>query len=185
MPSISINLVMVLQDSVNSLTVVASLAFLFVALAAVSTQAYEIRRGAPATSEVLTTKVLPQAQFTMPFSGKIARPRGKQEILHTVRKRSSSYTAVLAGGLSDQEYLTDITIGGQEFKVEVDTGSSNMWLAESSSKCTNLTGYPEPQSTCALGTLYDPKLSTTYTPDPNKNFKMLYGDGAHLTGTVA
>lgn len=121
--SVFINLVRVLQDSANSLIVMAPLAFLFVALAAVSTQAYAIHEESPATSEALTTEILPQAQFTMSFSGRIARSKGKQEALRTMRKRSSSYTTVLAGGLSDQEYLTDITIGGQEFKVEVDTGS--------------------------------------------------------------
>ena len=101
----------------------APLALLVAALAAISTQAHEIRKRAPAASEALTTEVLPQAPFTMPFSGKIARSKGKQDALRPVRKRSSSYTSVLAGGISDQEYLTDITIGGQDFKVEVDTGS--------------------------------------------------------------
>ncbi|KAF7971953.1 hypothetical protein HWV62_19417 [Athelia sp. TMB] len=169
----------------NSLIVMAPLSLLVTALAAISTQAYEIRERAPITSDALTTEVLPQAQFTMPFSGRIARSKSKQEALRSARNRSSSYTTVLAGGLSDQEYLTDISIGGQDFKVLVDTGSSNTWLAEKDFKCTNLTGYLEPQSTCAFGPLYDPKSSTTYTPDPNQNFKISYGDGAHLTGTVA
>ncbi|KAF7977109.1 hypothetical protein HWV62_4709 [Athelia sp. TMB] len=163
----------------------APLALLVAALAAVSTQAYEIRKRAPVTSGALTTEVLPQAQFSLPLSGKTTRSKGKQDALLTLRKRSSSYTAVLAGGDEDQEYLTDITIGGQDFKVIVDTGSSDTWLAEKGFKCFNLTSYPEPQSTCAFGPLYNPKSSKTYTLDPNKNFNISYGDGEFLTGTVA
>lgn len=48
-----------------------------------------------------------------------------------------------------------------------------------------MTGYPEPQSTCAFGTLYDSTKSKTYAVDPNKNFNISYASGEHLTGTVA
>lgn len=101
----------------------APLAFLAAALAAVSTQAYEIRRSALATRGLLATEVLPQAQYSLPLSGKTTRPKAKQDALQNLHKRSSNYTAVIAGGQEDQVYLTDITIGGQDFKVIVDTGS--------------------------------------------------------------
>lgn len=99
------------------------LALLVAALAAVSIQAYEIRKVAPTTRELLATEVLPQAQYFLPLSGKTTRSKAKQDALQALRKRSSNYTAVVAGGAKDQEYLTDITIGGQQFKVIVDTGS--------------------------------------------------------------
>lgn len=48
-----------------------------------------------------------------------------------------------------------------------------------------MTSYPESQSTCAFGPLYQPAKSKTYTVDPNLNFNISYGDGEFLTGTVA
>ncbi|KAF7971938.1 hypothetical protein HWV62_19387 [Athelia sp. TMB] len=162
----------------------APLTFLVLALAAVSAQSYEIRRTAPATSGALATEVLPRAQYLLPLTGKAPRSKAKKAALSALTK-TSSYTAVLAGSYYDQEYLTDITIGGQAFKVIVDTGSSDTWLAEKGFKCFNLTSYPEPQSTCAFGSLYDPSKSKTYALDPNRNFNISYGDGEFLTGTVA
>ncbi|KZP11138.1 acid protease [Athelia psychrophila] len=164
----------------------APLALFVAALAVASTQAYEIRKVAPATSGLLATEVLPQAQYSLPLTGKTTRSKAKQAALQTLRRRSSNYTtAILAGSGKDQEYLTDITVGGQKFKVIVDTGSSDTWLAEKGFKCYNLTSYPESQSTCAFGPLYDPKSSKTYTLAPNKNFNISYGDGEFLTGTAA
>ncbi|KZP26584.1 acid protease [Athelia psychrophila] len=159
---------------------------LFVAaLAVVSIQAYEIRKVAPATSGLLATEVLAQAQYYLPLTGKTTRPQAKQAALQTLRRRPSSYTDVLAGAGGDAEYLTDITVGGQKFKVVVDTASSDTWLAEKGFKCYNLTSFPEPRSACAFGPLYNPKSSKTYTRDPHKNFNITYGDGEFLTGTAA
>lgn len=43
----------------------------------------------------------------------------------------------------------------------------------------------EPVSECAFGTAgFDTTKSSTYTPDPNKNFNISYGDGEFLTGVV-
>ncbi|KZP04844.1 acid protease [Athelia psychrophila] len=161
------------------------LAFLVAALTAVSAHAYEIRKIAPRTSSALATEVLPSAQYSLPLTGKAPRSKAKKAALSALRKNATSFTAVLAGGDYDEEYMTDITVGGQAFKVIVDTGSSDTWLAEKAFKCHNLTGYPVPQSTCAFGPLYNPKKSKTYAVDPNRNFNISYGGGEFLTGTVA
>lgn len=102
----------------------APLAFLVAALGAtISVQAYEIRKVLATTSGALATEVLPSAQYSVPLSQKVPRPRAKKAALRALRQRAANFTDVLAGSSSDQEYLTDITIGGQVFKVIVDTGS--------------------------------------------------------------
>lgn len=102
----------------------ASLVLLVAALAAASsTQAYEIRRAAPVTSASLATEVLPNAQYSLPFTGKAPRSRAKKAALSALSRKAGNYTSTVAGAEDVQEYLTDITIGGQDFKVVIDTGS--------------------------------------------------------------
>lgn len=99
---------------------------LFVAALAVSVNAYDVRRSAPASRGILETEVLPAAQFSVPFSGKAPRSQYKKSLLKAVggqASESTGDTGVLAGSKLDQEYLIDIIIGGQKFKVSVDTGS--------------------------------------------------------------
>lgn len=58
-------------------------------------------------------------------------------------------------------------------------------MVEKGFSCSNLTGYPEPPSTCAFGSSgYEPKKSKTYLPYPDHNFNIGYEDGEFLTGTV-
>ncbi|KAJ7124372.1 acid protease [Mycena epipterygia] len=86
----------------------------------------------------------------------------------------------------DYEYLANITIGGQGFSVIVDTGSSDTWLAEKGFACFNLTGHPEPVSTCAFGTQgFDIHQSKSFQPYPNTSFSISYGDGEYLSGAAA
>jgi hypothetical protein len=103
----------------------APFALVIFALAA-SINAYDIRRTTAASSGTIKTEVIPTAEFYVPLTGKVARSAYKKHFLNTLRNqvsKSFNYTAVLAGSMTDKEYLTDITIGGQEFKVIVDTGS--------------------------------------------------------------
>lgn len=105
----------------------ALLAF-FLAVLALSVHAYDVRRLALTTRGPLETEILPAAQFSLPLTGKVSRPSYKK-FLNARRKRSHiarspSHTAILARTeLASEEYVTDITIGGQSFKVIVDTGS--------------------------------------------------------------
>jgi hypothetical protein len=155
-------------------------------LASASAQDYHIERIYPANSgaRILTTEVLPSAQYSIPLTSKVARPAYKQAYTNALRGGRTVKTAVLAGSGGDSEYLTDITVGGQKFKVIVDTGSSDTWLAAKGFKCYNLTSYPEPPAECAFGPTFDPKKSKTFVPIKNENFNISYGDGEFLTGSV-
>lgn len=101
------------------------LSLVVLALAA-SVHAYEIRRITPVSSGTLKTEAIPPAEFYVPLTGKVARPAFKSQFLSALRHQgsgSSSHTTILAGAAGDSEYVSDITIGGQQFKVIVDTGS--------------------------------------------------------------
>jgi hypothetical protein len=95
-------------------------------LAATANAAYNVQRASLPTTEAvnvqgaLTPEVIPTAEFSLSLSGKVPRSTAKRNALHAV---TQARTASLFGVANDQEYLTDITIGGQTFKVIVDTGS--------------------------------------------------------------
>lgn len=91
-----------------------------------STHAYDIHRIAAASSGTVQTDVIPKAKFYVPLTGKTPKHAYKKQLLNALRdqgSKPSNYTAVVAGSNQDGEYLTDITIGGQKFKIIVDTGS--------------------------------------------------------------
>ncbi|KAJ6616971.1 acid protease [Mycena sp. CBHHK59/15] len=98
---------------------------------------------------------------------------------------SNNNTAILAGSDLDEEYLTNITVGGQTFTAIVDTGSSDTWLVKKGFKCFNLTGFPESTETCGFGSDgFDTAASKTFKKYPNVSFNISYGDGEFLSGPV-
>jgi len=97
---------------------------LLLAALALSVHAYDIRRVKPATIGVVETETIPAAQYSVSFTEKVARSAYKKDLFNALSGSNAlNYSAVLDGSNSDNEYLTDITIGGQNFKVIVDTGS--------------------------------------------------------------
>ena len=77
-------------------------------------------------------------------------------------------------------------MGGQEFEVVVDTGSSDPWFAVSTFACVDPRADElQTQDACNFGTPYDSSRSTTHTPIPNENFNITYADGEILTGDMA
>lgn len=91
-----------------------------------SIHAYDIRRIAAESSGTVQTDVIPKSKFHVPLTGKVPKPAYKKQLLNALRNQGSNslnYNAVIAGTDHDDEYVTDITIGGQEFKIIVDTGS--------------------------------------------------------------
>ncbi|KAJ7708902.1 acid protease [Mycena rosella] len=107
-------------------------------------------------------------------------------MLSSLRSHASlNNTAVLAGADLDQEYLSNITVGGQTFTAIVDTGSSDTWLVKKGFKCFNLTGTPESTETCGFGSDgFDTATSKTFKTLPNVSFNISYGDGEFLSGPV-
>lgn len=151
---------------------------------------------------------LPIAPFASTLTQKVPRSQHKAEALRQLQKRANrAKIATVAGSDGDEEYLTDITIGGQKFQAIIDTGrrvaisnarvfsgssqgltitcSSDTWLAKKGFKCFDLDSDPVSPSECAFGTSgFDTTKSKTFSPLPNTNFNISYGDGEFLTGDV-
>ncbi|KAJ7483965.1 acid protease [Mycena galericulata] len=139
----------------------------------------------------LDGRLLPPALFEAPLIARVPRRASKVHALNALRSFSSDnsggeYTTPLMGADYDFEYLVPIMIGGQNFSVIVDTGSSDTWLPKTGFACFNLTGHPEPATTCAFGSPgFDPARSKSFVPFPNTEFKIMYGDGEYLSGVAA
>ncbi|KAJ7619810.1 acid protease [Mycena polygramma] len=104
----------------------------------------------------------------------------------TYRGGAGTHIAPLTGANYCFEYLVNITVGGQTFPVIVDTGSSDTWLVQKGFACYNLTGHPEPATTCAFGSLgFDAGLSKSFQAYPDTKFSITYGDGEYLSGAAA
>lgn len=75
-------------------------------------------------------------------------------------------------------YTTPITIGGKEFTVVLDTGSSDTWVVGENFTCQR--GTPPSRRACRFGDTYT--NSPTFTPIDNQNFEISYSDGEYLNG---
>ncbi|KAJ7865336.1 acid protease [Mycena olivaceomarginata] len=149
---------------------------------------------APRAKEAAT---LPPAEFSVPFTAKTPRRSSKKGALAALRgkptKKIPGKKAPGAGGSTvavdgsdfDDEYLTNVTIGGQHFSLIIDTGSSDTWVAQKGFNCFDLDGNPVSADTCAFGTPgLDTAASKTFQPFPNVSFNITYGDGEFLSGPV-
>ncbi|KJX97658.1 hypothetical protein TI39_contig475g00016 [Zymoseptoria brevis] len=82
-------------------------------------------------------------------------------------------------------HLADVTVGGQEFAVVIDTGSADPWLAPTDFRCFDVeSGTQVEEATCEFGPLYNRSRSTTYRPITNQNFNISYADGEYLYGSL-
>jgi hypothetical protein len=95
-----------------------------VASASAHWSAERFSRAGAAVDIAAAEAALGPAEHVVPFIGKVARSQAKRSLRTTLRQRASgkNYTAILAGADFDEEYLADLTAGGQTFKVIVDTG---------------------------------------------------------------
>lgn len=73
---------------------------------------------------------------------------------------------VVLKDFQNAQFYGPITIGGQDFNVIFDTGSSNLWVPAKSCGLTN----------CWLHPRYDSAKSATYKPD-GRQYKVVYGSG--------
>ncbi|KAJ7493834.1 acid protease [Mycena latifolia] len=151
---------------------------------------YNIVRHASLAPRSKEAAALPPADFAVPFTAKTPRRKSKKAALAALRGQNragsgTSDTVGVEGTFGDEEYLTNITIGGQHFSVIVDTGSSDTWVAQKGFNCFDLDLNPVPETTCGFGTAgFNTKASKTFQPFPNVSFNITYGDGEFLSGPV-
>ena len=81
--------------------------------------------------------------------------------------------------------MTTIRLGGKEFVLVIDTGSSDTWVASTNFQCEHrLTRMRIPLSRCNIGALYE-ESSPSLIPLPGRNFSVAYTDGEFLSGMLA
>ncbi|KAF7299164.1 Acid protease [Mycena indigotica] len=119
------------------------------------------------------------SSFSAPISGRASRRRDKANAL------GSNGITSLAGANTDSEYLVNVTVGGQNFRLLVDTGSADLYIPNINFTCVNATGNTVPQSTCALGSAgFDPTASKTFQLLDNVSFNNTYGTGEFVAGPM-
>lgn len=98
-----------------------------------------VSRGTPTTTTTTITRhvssiaprtpssPLPAADFSVPITASAPRSKAKKSLLRALRESQaaqagSNFTTVLAGSDFDEEYLTNVKFGEQDFMLIVDTG---------------------------------------------------------------
>jgi hypothetical protein len=101
--------------------VLASLSVLSLVCAA--TAEFNVVRHVSHAPRSLEPAVIPEAQFVVPITSTAPRRKSKKSNLASLRASAApNNTVVLEGADFDQEYLTEVTVGGQTFTAIVDTG---------------------------------------------------------------
>ena len=77
----------------------------------------------------------------------------------------------------DAEFLSPVTIGGQQFSMDFDTGSSDLWVFNTKLPASVLNSRQRPN-------VYDPSKSSTFKNVPGAAFSIHYGDKSHADGQV-
>ncbi|KAL8937295.1 MAG: hypothetical protein Q9216_004495 [Gyalolechia sp. 2 TL-2023] len=74
----------------------------------------------------------------------------------------------------DSEYLTPVTIGGQQLNLDFDTGSSDLWVFSTELPTSQSNGHD----------IYNPSLSNSSKEIPGATWSITYGDGSNSRGIV-
>lgn len=76
-----------------------------------------------------------------------------------------------------------MTIANRLYRLVIDTGSSDTWVASSTFQCDNQKTAYLASRNCGFGPLYNPRNSTTYAP-VNYPFTVNYTGGEFLLGSM-
>jgi hypothetical protein len=167
-------------SSASFLTAAAAFAFIsYVDATSFTFTAHTPTAFAPASPDVVTDKVL-----SLNRKKSSSRKAGYLSGIAQGRGPNSKYEYGSTGLISlfiGEEFDTVIKVGGKNFTVIVDTGSSDTWLAETGFSCVDQVTYAsEPEATCDFGPLYT--LDKSFNEISNENFNITYGDGEFLNG---
>lgn len=103
-------------------------------------------------------------------------PADLKTALENILDKRSTGSAVTKPEANDVEYLTPVLIGtpGQELNLDLDTGSSDLWVFSSETQKSQVKGQ----------TVYDPNESSTAEKLEGYSWQISYGDGSSSSGVV-
>lgn len=112
-----------------------------------------------------------------------AHPEFRNEIQHREVKETGVTLPLKATYTPGGTILdVNITIGGQNFSMYLDTGSSDIWVPKNTFQCLNATDNSIlPREKCLFNKTYN--ISSTFQQVPDQNFGVRYGSGI-ATGVV-
>ncbi|KAK9320232.1 aspartic peptidase domain-containing protein [Lipomyces orientalis] len=109
-----------------------------------------------------------------------ARTPPKERLARRFRKRdsNSTVTMTLNNDINNGAYLTNITVGtpGQSLRVQVDTGSSDLWVQSSSNPVCQVS-----QDFCATTKTFEDNDSSSFMAT-SADFTITYADGSFARG---
>ncbi|KAK3714966.1 hypothetical protein LTR37_007456 [Vermiconidia calcicola] len=79
-------------------------------------------------------------------------------------------------------YAIDVGLGNDTYSLIFDTGSSDLWVAETGVQCMNARGRRGPVGRCEFGPLFSGDFQDGEVE--GQTFEILYGDGEFLVGTL-
>ncbi|KAG5973633.1 hypothetical protein E4U55_000345 [Claviceps digitariae] len=103
---------------------------------------------------------------------RVGNQDGNQIPSDTTDKQAGSVAAVPEP--NDVEFISPVTIGGQNLNLDFDTGSSDLWV---------FTTQLDP-AVRVNRRVYNASKSTTFKPLPRATFEVVYGDRSGAEGTV-
>ncbi|KAJ6521574.1 acid protease [Mycena vulgaris] len=170
--------------------ILAALWTIWLAASAHARAEFHVVRHEAATGDSPAPAVIPKAEFFVPFTAKISRKGAKAESLGILLSNHNSAgkatTVKLAGVQHGFVYVADVTVGGQLFKLAVDTGSSDTWIPQRGFRCLQPgTAIPQPAQECGFGATFNPAKSKTFQLLPKTSFVASYGDGSQFVTGAA
>ena len=99
------------------------------------------------------------------------------QVKATTGQQASGSVSASQPQQGDAEFLSPVTIGGQQFSMDFDTGSSDLWVFNTKLPSSVLSARKRPN-------VYDPSKSTTFKSVPGSAFAIHYGDSSHASGEV-
>jgi hypothetical protein len=125
----------------------------------------------PAASQSASPNTVASSHLTLTRHAPSATPNSKRDVNARSGPKNDPLSVFEKGSL----YSTEIKLGSQYFNVQVDTGSADLWVAETGFQCEGSGGIALPQIECGIQQTYN--IDQSFSP-LNETFNITYAAGA-------